>query len=134
MKLDLMSLRQILLKIKLGKLRCIEVCEHFANNIEKHSNLNSIIYYDRKHVLEEANKLDKLMQSGKSTGRIPKDDAPIIRVLRNEGALFMAKANLHELCFGVTSDNGKFGTCKNSKNENYFPGGSTRRSNNRRRI
>ena len=56
---------------------------------------------------------------------VPKYDAPVIRALRNEGALFMAKANMHELALGVTSDNKTFGTCKNSKNIFYSPGGSS---------
>ena len=56
---------------------------------------------------------------------VPTRDAPVIEALRNEGALFMAKANLHELCFGVTSNNAEYGTCRNSKNMLYSPGGSS---------
>jgi indoleacetamide hydrolase len=154
MKIDYLSLRQILLKIKKRELSCLKVAEHFANNIKKNSHLNSIIYFNYEQCLEDATKLDKLADSGKFSGRlhgaplvikdnihvkgvpntagspalqnfIPKHDAPVAKTLRNEGALFIAKANLHELSFGVTTNNGKFGTCKNSKNNEYFPGGSS---------
>ena len=154
MKLDYLSLRQILIKIKQRELSCVKVAEHFAQNIKKNSHLNSIIYFNYEKCIEDANKLDKLADIGKFSGRlhgapliikdnihikgvpntagspalenfIPKHDAPVVEILRNEGALFMGKANLHEFSFGVTTNNGKFGTCKNAKNIEYFPGGSS---------
>ena len=154
MKLDYLSLRQILTKIKQRELSCVKIAEHFATNIKKNSHLNSIIYFNYEKCLEYAEKLDKLADHGKFSGRlhgapliikdnihiggwpntagspalenfIPKQDAPVVKTLRNEGALFMAKSNLHEFSFGVTTNNGKFGTCKNAKNNEYFPGGSS---------
>jgi len=42
----------------------------------------------------------------------PKDDAPIVRALRDAGAIVLGKTNIHELSFGWTSTNLTFGAVK----------------------
>ncbi len=56
---------------------------------------------------------------------VPQTDAPIIALLRDEGALILGKANMHELAFGITSNNKRFGTVKNPYDLKRFPGGSS---------
>ena len=154
MKLDLISLCQILQKIKSRELTCIQLAEHFIENIVDHSKLNSTFYFNEKEILDDAYQLDKKAENGSFAGRlhgapliikdnihvkgvpntagtpslasfVPKKDAQVINTLRNEGALFMGKANMHELSLGVTSNNAKYGPCKNSKNIFYSSGGSS---------
>ncbi len=55
----------------------------------------------------------------------PKEDAPIIKKLRDAGAIIVGKTNMHELAFGVTSNNSCFGAVKNPLNPLYFAGGSS---------
>jgi mandelamide amidase len=43
----------------------------------------------------------------------PKEDAPIVRALRDAGAIVLGKTNLHELSIGYASDNPTFGAVHN---------------------
>lgn len=52
-------------------------------------------------------------------------DATVIRRLREAGAVFVGKANLHEFAFGITSENEHFGPVKNPWNPERVAGGSS---------
>jgi mandelamide amidase len=56
---------------------------------------------------------------------IASDDAPIVRYLREAGAVVMAKSNMHELALGATSINPAFGTVLNPHDTRYTAGGSS---------
>src|SRR5580658_8641777 len=47
---------------------------------------------------------------------VPDRDAPIVRRLADAGAVMVGKAGLHELAYGITSDNPHFGTIRNPRN------------------
>jgi len=55
----------------------------------------------------------------------PAQDAPIVKALRDAGALVLGKTNLHELSFGWTSDNHAFGAVHNPYDPTRIPGGSS---------
>src|SRR6266545_3407482 len=55
----------------------------------------------------------------------PKDDAPVVRSLRDAGAIVLGKTNLAELSLGWTSTNVTFGAVRNPYDPNRIPGGST---------
>jgi indoleacetamide hydrolase len=55
----------------------------------------------------------------------PKQDAPIVRVLRDAGAIVLGKTNLHELSLGWTSNNQAFGAVHNPYDQARIPGGSS---------
>jgi mandelamide amidase len=56
---------------------------------------------------------------------VPAKDAPVIARLRAEGAQILGKANMHELAFGITSINARFGAVKNPYDQTRFAGGSS---------
>ena len=56
---------------------------------------------------------------------IASDDAPVIRLLKDAGAVVVAKTNLHELALGATSINPTFGTVFNPFDHRYTAGGSS---------
>ena len=55
----------------------------------------------------------------------PARNAPVIQRLVDEGAYIMGKLNLHELAYGITSNNGAFGPVRNPYDPARIPGGSS---------
>ncbi|MFP4326763.1 MAG: amidase family protein [Paracoccaceae bacterium] len=53
------------------------------------------------------------------------EDAAVIAKLRAAGGVVLGKANLHELAFGITSNNAHFGPARNPWNTDMIPGGSS---------
>jgi indoleacetamide hydrolase len=56
---------------------------------------------------------------------IPKVDAPAVARLRSAGARIVGKANMHELAYGITSNNAGFGPVRNAFDLACFAGGSS---------
>ena len=54
-----------------------------------------------------------------------KEDAPVIKRMREHGCVMVGKANLHEWAFGVTSGNPHFGAVRNPHDRSRVPGGSS---------
>lgn len=52
-------------------------------------------------------------------------DSTVVRKLRATGAVIVAKHNLHEFAFGVTSENPHFGAVRNPWDATRVPGGSS---------
>lgn len=55
----------------------------------------------------------------------PGRDAPVVRALKAAGALVLGKTNMHELAFGITSDNAAFGRVGNPWDPAAIAGGSS---------
>jgi aspartyl-tRNA(Asn)/glutamyl-tRNA(Gln) amidotransferase subunit A len=53
------------------------------------------------------------------------EDAFVVKQLREAGAIFLGKLNMHEWALGVTGVNPHFGTCRNPWNTDYITGGSS---------
>jgi len=53
------------------------------------------------------------------------DDAPVVRRLRDHGAVVVGKTNLHEFAYGVTSVNPHYGAVLNPHDPNRVAGGSS---------
>lgn len=58
-------------------------------------------------------------------GHLPQHHAPVVARLFAAGALHAGKANMHELAFGITSNNGVFGPCRNPYDSALSAGGSS---------
>jgi aspartyl-tRNA(Asn)/glutamyl-tRNA(Gln) amidotransferase subunit A len=56
---------------------------------------------------------------------VPDSDAPVVKKLAAAGAVMVGKAGLHELAYGITSDNPHFGTIRNPRHPEHSPGGSS---------
>ena len=55
----------------------------------------------------------------------PSEDAPAVAKLKQAGAIIVGKTNMHELAYGITSNNAHFGVAKNPYDSSRFPGGSS---------
>ena len=58
-------------------------------------------------------------------GHIAKRDAPAVAHLRQAGAVFVGKTNLHEFALGTTSEDSAFGPVRNPHDPTRSPGGSS---------
>jgi aspartyl-tRNA(Asn)/glutamyl-tRNA(Gln) amidotransferase subunit A len=56
---------------------------------------------------------------------VPDRDAAVVAKLDAAGAVMVGKTGLHELAYGITSDNPHFGTIRNPRNAEHSPGGSS---------
>jgi indoleacetamide hydrolase len=55
----------------------------------------------------------------------PRQNAPVAQSLLDAGAVLFGKAGMHELAFGITSNNSAFGAIRNPYNTRRIPGGSS---------
>src|SRR5687768_177018 len=58
-------------------------------------------------------------------GHAAGDDAVVVARLREAGAIFIGKANLHEFAFGTTNEDSAFGPVLHPLDPNRSPGGSS---------
>jgi mandelamide amidase len=58
-------------------------------------------------------------------GQRPARNAPIVEKLLAAGAIVLGKCNMHELAFGITSNNAAFGPARNPYAPDRIPGGSS---------
>jgi aspartyl-tRNA(Asn)/glutamyl-tRNA(Gln) amidotransferase subunit A len=58
-------------------------------------------------------------------GFVPDSNAAVVRKLDSAGAVMLGKTGLHEIAYGVTSDNPHFGTIRNPCDPERSPGGSS---------
>ena len=52
----------------------------------------------------------------------PRENAPVLQRLLDAGAILLAKTNMHELAFGITSNNAGFGAVRNAYSPDRFAG------------
>ena len=55
----------------------------------------------------------------------PTSNAPVMQALLDAGAILGGKTNMHELAFGITSNNVGYGAVKNPYDDRLIPGGSS---------
>jgi amidase len=58
-------------------------------------------------------------------GWIPSDDAHLVKKLRSAGAIIIAKTNMHEFAYGITTVGSLFGSTRNPYALDRNPGGSS---------
>ena len=124
---------------------CLELTEHCLDHIAKlNPRLNAFITVTEESAREQARILDRELANGQDRGplhgipiahkdlistkdvrttsgsklfrdQVPRADAPIVEKLAAGGAVMLGKTGLHELAYGITSDNPHFGTIRNPR-------------------
>lgn len=140
--------------LQAGETTSVAVVTELLARADAASDLNAFITIDRDGALARAEELDEMRRRGNILGPLhgvplvvkdnihvaglqntagtpglkgftPDTDSPTVAALRATGAIILGKTNLHELAFGITSDNGEFGSVGNPFNPSMFAGGSS---------
>jgi aspartyl-tRNA(Asn)/glutamyl-tRNA(Gln) amidotransferase subunit A len=154
-KVDVLTLAGAAEQIERGEISPVELTEAFLERIRRlNPMLNAFITVTEEEALRDARQAEKEIRDGKYRGplhgipvaikdmfdtagirttagsrilaqNIPSSDATAVARLRENGAVVVGKANLHEWAFGVTNDNPHFGATKNPWDIDRIPGGSS---------
>jgi len=135
--------------LKSGNISSREYADALLTQCDKASGLNAFIHLDPDQVRSAADAADNgsggrlhglpvpvkdnfdtaAMPTTAGTPGLrehrPTSNAPVVQSLLDEGAFVMGKLNMHELAFGITSNNGAFGPARNPYAESRIPGGSS---------
>ena len=130
-----------------GRISAREYAEALLAACERGTGLNAFIHLDPGRVLDAASRAvaggrlaglpvpvkdnfdtSDMPTTGGTPGlrdHRPARNAPVLQRLIDEGAYVMGKLNMHELAFGITSNNGAFGPVRNPHDPERIPGGSS---------
>lgn len=137
------------------RISCLELTNRCLDHIAKlNPRLNAFIMVTGETARATAQDLDRELASGRDRGplhgipiahkdlistkgvrttsgsklfadHVPSSDARVVERLNAAGAVMVGKTGLHELAYGITSDNPHFGTIRNPRNPEHIPGGSS---------
>jgi Asp-tRNA(Asn)/Glu-tRNA(Gln) amidotransferase A subunit family amidase len=140
--------------IRKGDVTAEQLAGALVKRAETFSSLNAFVTFQADKVLEEARAADQHRRLGKPLGPLhgvpialkdnintaafpttagtpalrrhrPKANAPVAQALIDAGAIVFGKVGMHELAFGITSNNAAFGAIHNPYDVNHVPGGSS---------
>ena len=135
-------------EIRGGRISAREYAEALMAACERSGALNAFIHLDPERVLDAASRAvpdggrlaglpvpvkdnfdtADMPSTGGTPGlrdHRPARNAPVLESLAAEGAYVMGKLNMHELAFGITSNNAAFGPARNPYDSARIPGGSS---------
>ncbi len=151
-----MALTAVIPLLRARQLSALELVEEHLERIRQAPGLNAFIAVFEEQARCEAVIADKALASGSAgllagipmaikdlmamrgyamtggsralDGALSSTDAEVVAHLRAAGAVIVGAANLHELAYGVTSENPHFGAVKNPRRPEHMAGGSSGRS------
>ena len=133
----------------------VELTRAYLERIERiDERVNAYITVTAEQALEQARMLERELVAGRSRGplhgipvglkdnidtagvlttagsavyadRVPTKDARVVTLLRDAGAVFLGKLNMHEFAYGATSVVTHYGPVRNPWGLDYIPGGSS---------
>jgi aspartyl-tRNA(Asn)/glutamyl-tRNA(Gln) amidotransferase subunit A len=141
--------------LRARRMSCVELTDLCLDQIAKlNPRLNAFITVTGDSARAQAQALDRELANGRDRGplhgipiahkdlistkgvattsgsklfrdNVPTADAPIVEKLAEAGAVMLGKTGLHELAYGISSDNPHFGTIRNPRDLARTPGGSS---------
>ncbi|MGO4711955.1 indoleacetamide hydrolase [Bradyrhizobium sp. 2TAF24] len=140
--------------IRAGEVTAEALTEALLARAQAHADLNAFTALDADQVRQAARAADRQRQAGGTLGPLhgvpialkdninttalpttagtpalrqhrPKRNAPVAQALFDAGAILFGKTGMHELAFGITSNNGAFGAIRNPYDPTRIPGGSS---------
>jgi indoleacetamide hydrolase len=151
---QLLPLRTSADHVRTGKVKALSLVERALGRAEALTDSNIFTAIDTENALRRAREIDSGIAQGKSGGRLagvpvvvkdsidtkdlltsggssafagwkPATDSPLVAALREEGAIILGKTNMHELAYGVTSNNPVYGPVRNPYDPTRIAGGSS---------
>ncbi|MBV8552459.1 MAG: amidase [Acidobacteriaceae bacterium] len=149
-----MTVRQLGALLRGRKLSCLELVEQTLADIKARDTFRCFITLTEEEARGRAKALDAELASGRDRGPfhgipiahkdlfytrgvrttggslifrdfVPGYDATVVERLAAAGAISVGKTNLHELAYGITSNNPHYGAVLNPRDTNRIPGGSS---------
>ena len=149
-----MSLTELQTNLTLGSTSSEALVRELVDKAAQNERLNAFITLDAIGALEQAKKLDEQRRKKQILGPlhgiplvakdnihvaglpntagtpalsdfVPAKDSPVIATLKDAGAIILGKTNMHEMAFGITSNNFTYGAVANPRNTEHFAGGSS---------
>ncbi len=149
-----LSATEAVMLIREGQITATGLVSAVLARAKQNRSLNAYITLDEAGALRRAAEIDDQISRGEITGSllgvplavkdnievaglpntagtpalenfVPQQHAPVIRSLVDAGAIIIGKTNMHELAFGITSNNQYFGAVGNPYKPDHFPGGSS---------
>ena len=146
--------RQGIDRVRRGELRAEDYVRALLQRQHRFESLNALSWIDGPRALEEARRIDRKRASGVTLGalaglpivikdniavantpnaagtltlrdNLARQNAPVVQRLLDQDAIFLARANMHELAGGGTSSNPSFGVVANPYDRKRVPGGSS---------
>ena len=136
--------------IRDGSVSAAEYAEALADRAAKHAGLNTLQSFDAEHVVRAATEAfeghpgaalaglpivakDNINTTTYPTSggtralldHTPATDAGVVQRINQTGGFIGAKAGMHELAFGITSNNAVTGAVRNPADPSMIPGGSS---------
>lgn len=141
-------------KLRARQISCLELVEEALRGIRRDAHLNAVITETGDQARDRARALDTELRAGKDRGPlhgipvalkdlfftrgvrttngskvferfVPDHDGTVVSKLEAAGAVSVAKLNMHEMAYGITSNNPHFGPVRNPHNPDHIPGGSS---------
>jgi len=148
------TIQEAAIALRTGKVSSVEFTTEALQRVRSLGHLNAVITVMEESALEDARQADRELASDIDFGLlhgipvavkdlfetegvrttcgsklfedfIPDRDSAVIEKLEAAGAVVIAKTNLHELAYGITSTNPHFGAVRNPWNQERIPGGSS---------
>lgn len=150
-----MTIREAASALRSGRVSSVELATSVLQKIERFNpTLHAFVTVTAEHALTDARRADAELAAGRDRGPlhgipiawkdlfhtkgvrttggsllykdfVPDSDAFAVKRAVAGGAVMLGKLNMHELAYGITSDNPHFGAVRNPWNAKHSPGGSS---------
>jgi aspartyl-tRNA(Asn)/glutamyl-tRNA(Gln) amidotransferase subunit A len=149
-----MTVRELGRQLRSRKVSCVELIDQTLSALKARDTFRSVITFMEESARAEAQERDRELAAGVDRGPfhgipiahkdllytrgvpttagsllfrdfVPTYDATVVERFKAAGAICVAKTNLHELAYGITSRNPHFGAVLNPRDTSRIPGGSS---------
>jgi len=149
-----MTVRELGQQLRSRKVSCVELIDQTLAALKSRDTFRSVITLMEESARAEAVERDKELAAGVDRGAfhgipiahkdllytrgvlttagsllfrdfVPTYDAAVVERFKTAGAICVAKTNLHELAYGITSGNPHYGAVLNPRDTTRIPGGSS---------